>query len=69
MMNPWMFAWLAREREFEFRRELEWLRRYKESRKVCQEAQPAREIWSTIFKMMAGWFRQRPERIPADKCG
>ncbi|GAP08384.1 MAG TPA: hypothetical protein DEQ80_03815 [Anaerolinea thermolimosa] len=65
MISPWMFAWLAREREFELRRELERLRCQKDSKEVCKEPR----IRGTILMTLAGWFRQRAERIPADKLG
>jgi len=67
MISPWMFAWLAREREFELRRELERLSREKEHRGMCREVSPELEIRGTILNAVRDWFRHRTEHYSASK--
>lgn len=67
MISPWMFAWLAREREFEFRRELERLRCEKEHRRKCREASLGSEFRGTIISTIRGWVRHWAEYYSASK--
>lgn len=67
MISPWMIAWLAREREFELRRELERLRREKEHRRVCRKESSVFEIRGTILSAIGDWFRHWMEHYSAGK--